>query len=116
MSATKTIGHCQACGRRHAVLAASGLMAQHGYFDLYVPASFWRDHLDRMPEGEHMLAQTLSWSGRRARIWATPEQLRALRDDAAFYADSESVDECPRYLRESARNTIKAIDRKVGAA
>lgn len=81
------------------------------FFEFYVPLVFWLDHADRCPSdlGENGLAELARVSGRRAFIRANRVQMAELYADAEFYADPDSMDECPRYLRETAKRTVAAL-------
>lgn len=74
-----------------------------------VPAMFWNDHAERCPsdKGQEGICREVQEMGRRVRIVGTPEQIEALRSDAAFYA-GDNVDDCPG-LQRSARATLEAI-------
>ncbi len=75
-----------------------------------VPAAFWDDHVSRLPidDGESM-AFEVSRAGSRVTIQGTAAQIEVLRRDAEYYADADSMDECPRFVRESARRTLSAL-------
>ena len=80
--------------------------------ELKVPTNFWDDHRDRCPsdDGDSGLATEISRAGTRVTVRGTRAQIECLRSDAAYYADPETMDECPRYLRASASRTLAAVD------
>lgn len=75
-----------------------------------VPAAFWDDHVSRLPidDGESMAIE-VSRARSRVTIQGTAAQIEVLRRDAVYYADADSMDECPRFARESARRTLSAL-------
>lgn len=79
--------------------------------EVLVPLAFWLDHADRCPSdrGQEGIAELVRTVGNRALIRGTKDQLAELYADAEFYADPDSMDECPRYLRESAKRTVAAL-------
>lgn len=75
-----------------------------------VPANFWLDHSDRAPynEGERG-PDPIGRRGRAVLFRADDPGLALLLADAEFYADPAGMDECPRYVRESARRTVAVL-------
>src|SRR5690606_13583707 len=89
--------------RGGAAVTASALVA--------VPALFWMDHADRSPLDEgQALAVPAGRRGSQVLLRADDPGLAILKADAAFYADADSMDDCPRSIRESARRTLRALD------
>lgn len=77
---------------------------------IWVPATFWDDHKDRCPyDDEHDMPAEVSRSGRRVLIQPTAAGLHGLRSDAAYYADLDNMDECPRHIRSSAARTLAIL-------
>lgn len=75
-----------------------------------VPRTFWEDHADRQPlnPGE-VLAVPRGVRGRCVLLDSADPGLAPLLSDARFYADPESMDECPRNIRESAQRTVTVL-------
>jgi hypothetical protein len=84
---------------------------------ILAPARFYDDHTERL--GDDGLADTgRFYSKTRVQIDATPEGLRALLDDAKFYADPACMsakDGCPQSVISSARSTVKTIEKFIAA-
>lgn len=76
-----------------------------------VAAAFWDDHADRSPlDPGQVLATPLARRGRCVVIASDDPGLVPLLADARFYADPESMDEVPRFLRTSAARVVAAIE------
>lgn len=82
---------------------------------IWIPAGFWNDHWSRCPydDPKDMPTEVVQ-AGQKVLIRATEVGLRGLMADARYYADADNMDECPRYLRESAKRTVAALA-KAGA-
>lgn len=77
-----------------------------------VPRIFWEDHVDRSPlnPGEELAVE----QGRRGRcvlLRADDPGLQVLLADARYYADQDSMDECPEYIRASAQRTVRVLEK-----
>jgi hypothetical protein len=79
-----------------------------------IPAMFWNDHAARAPYDDGDTGPACEWrGGSRVTVVGTVAELGRLLADAKFYADRESMDECPRRLRESARRTVAALEARL---
>lgn len=82
---------------------------------LAVPETFWNDHADRSPTNPgEQLAVPVGYKGRCVLIRADDPGIKVLLSDAIYYADADSMDECPRHVRDSARRTVAALARVGG--
>lgn len=79
---------------------------------LWVPTTFWDDHVDRVPSdfGGAGLCDELERRGNRVRIRGSARQVECLRRDAAYYCDKDGPDECPANIKRSARRTLELLD------
>lgn len=87
------------------VVAAAGVSAR-----VAVPRTFWEDHADRQPlnPGE-TLAIPRGLRGRCVLFDTADPGLAPLLSDARYYADPQSMDECPRNIRDSAQRTVAVL-------
>lgn len=77
-----------------------------------VPALFWLDHADRAPYDAGQVGPVpIHVTRTRVSFHADDPGLELLMADARFYADPDSMDACPRSIRESARRTVSALER-----
>lgn len=75
-----------------------------------VPLAFWLDHADRAPlDPGQRLAQPVGARGAQVLFSREDPGLQVLFEDARYYADPQSMDECPRTVHESARRTLQAL-------
>lgn len=81
--------------------------------ELWVPATFWDDHADRVPadDGDAGVCREVARAAARVRIRGSSAQLQVLHNDAAFYTGKDGPDECPPAIRRSAVRTVGAINR-----
>lgn len=79
-----------------------------------VPGLFWADHEDRAPlnPGEQ-LAEPVGRRGRSVLIRQDDPGLEVLLSDARYYADPESMDDCPPSVRASAQRTVATLERSL---
>lgn len=77
---------------------------------LFVPVTFWQDHIERCPcDDEKQLAREIRRVGRRVLIEGTAQQIETLRGDAAFYAHPDGPDQTPPNIVRSAKATLAAL-------
>lgn len=77
-----------------------------------VPATFYQDHYERF--GSANSPESIGRKGRAVLIRTSDPFFRELEADARYYA-GDNMDECPRWLRESAKRTLAAIAKAVSA-
>lgn len=78
---------------------------------LAVPAAFFDDHAGRALPTPGVIRRT----GARVYVRADDPAIADLRSGAEYYANRDNMDECPRYVRDSAQRTVEALAR-AGAA
>lgn len=84
--------------------------------EVTVPCLFWESHEERAPydnpaDFPRMVKRSIH--GKVVVVSCTPAGLAGLLADARYYANSENMDECPRWLRESARRAVASITQAV---
>lgn len=81
---------------------------------VWIPDTFWYDHKDRAPcDPGVSTATAVKCIGRSFLVEGTPASIACLRADAAYYANRDNMDECPRYLVNAARKTLEALDHQI---
>lgn len=76
-----------------------------------VSRTFWLDHVDREPlDPGQVLCTPAGQRGACVLLSVDDPGLAPLLSDARYYADLQSMDECPRPLRRAAQAVVAAIE------
>lgn len=74
--------------------------------EIWLPMIFYQDHIERdLPGGEWITSS----NNARALIRCTSDELDEIMNDAQYYADKDGPDDVQKWLKDSAKRTVRAI-------